>query len=358
MKKFIPAVAAILTLGMVFSGPAFAAPKDNPKSEKVQKVKENQQSNKGQTQQLKSIDKQLDKIEEKLTHYQEKLQNLYKPIEDLEGETADPTVEEETPESSDQGAEEQSSEQEDTKALSESGTEETNEDSSENESNVDAATANEEESEEEPISEDDSDSIDNDDTTEVDEEDSSIDEEAEEVEEELNEYPGYAGKFNALQNRLNAVNNRLGLLAAKGTAAEELQSRYGRIELLSTQINEVLTALKELQNDVQEKVDNDESAEELEPTKSEVPASKEWNIKFSQKLNEKTLSNLDIIVLDTAENLIETSISYSEETKSITIKPAQPYKAGETYTLYIGKDISGENGLKLKNSVKMTFSIE
>ncbi|OMF59315.1 hypothetical protein BK139_12985 [Paenibacillus sp. FSL R5-0490] len=299
MKNFTPAVAAVLALGMVFSGPAFAAPKDNPKSEKVQKVKENQQSNKGQTQQLKSIDKQLDKIEEKITHYQEKLQNLYKPIED----------------------------------------------------NVDV-------SEEEPIREDNSDSIDNDDTNEVDEADSSIDEEAGEVEEELNEYPGYAGKFNALQNRLDAVNNRLDSLAAKGTAAEEWQSRYGRIELLSTQINEVLTTLKELQNDVQEKVDNDESAEELEPTKSEVPASKEWNIKFSQKLNEKTLSNLDIIVLDTAENLIETSISYSEETKSITIKPAQPYKAGETYTLYIGKDISGENGLKLKNSVKMTFSIE
>lgn len=343
MKKFIPAVAAVLTLGMVFSGPAFAAPKDNPKSEKVQKVKENQQSNKDQTQQLKSIDKQLDKIEEKLTHYQEKLQNLYKPIEDLEGETADPTAEEETPESSDQGAEEQSSELEDTNALSESGKEETNEDSSENESNAAAAADNEDVSE---------------DTTEVDEVDSSIEEEAGEVEEELNEYPGYAGKFNALQNRLDAVNKRLDSFAAKGTAAEELQSRYGRIELLSTQINEVLTALKELQNDVQEKVDNDESAEELEPAKSEVPASKEWNIKFSQKLNEKTLSNLDIIVLDTAENLIETSISYSEETKSITIKPDQPYKAGETYTLYIGKDISGENGLKLRNSVKMTFSIE
>jgi len=64
------------------------------------------------------------------------------------------------------------------------------------------------------------------------------------------------------------------------------------------------------------------------------------------------------VVLDVDQNIVETSITYSEETNSIILTPLQPYESGESYTLFISNNISGENGSDLANSVKMEFSVE
>jgi hypothetical protein len=63
-------------------------------------------------------------------------------------------------------------------------------------------------------------------------------------------------------------------------------------------------------------------------------------------------------VLDANENLVEVQLSYDKQTNTLKVVPTQPYKSGETYTLYIGKDIEGENGFSLKHAVKVEFTVE
>ncbi|TSI05217.1 Ig-like domain-containing protein [Lysinibacillus sp. BW-2-10] len=321
MKKFVLTVAACVAIGGVGStGSVYAAPKDDVKQENVQQQKEKQQEkkqenqNKGQLNQLKSIDKQLDKIEEKLKFYQNKLPKLETPIDEL--------IEEEV---------------EDVKAEEPTSTDETSAPASTNEtSNSDQTEA--------PTQED---------VTEATEDT----EEDVEVEAELKQFSGYEGKFNALLNRLEAVTKRLDNLSKQGNASEALQERTQRLNSLKSEIETAITSLQSIQNKVKEEVNSDTKAEEKEVEEA-VEENKDWTIQFSKGLDISTLSNLDVIVLDDEQNLVETTISYLKETNSVKISSAQPYESGKTYTLYIGNDISSENGLNLKNSVKMPFTIK
>lgn len=182
------------------------------------------------------------------------------------------------------------------------------------------------------------------------------DNDEEDLEKELKQYSGYIGKFSALENRLNAVTNQLNKLSSKGVAEEELQARIDRVNALQKDIDKTLETLNEVQNKVKEKIQKDTTVKERKHVKAK--ANKKWKIKFSQHLDKKTLSHLDIVILDANQNIIETTISYSHKDKAVTVNPAQPYKVGETYTLYIGKEIQSAKGLNLENSVKMTFVVE
>ncbi|PAQ13349.1 hypothetical protein CD798_15655, partial [Bacillaceae bacterium SAOS 7] len=94
-RKIMPVIAAALATGTIFSGTAYAAPKDSqdvaynvkakgPNAEFVDQVK-----NQGQVNQLKSIDKQLDKIERILMEYKMKLNDIDEDDEDLDQDTDD-----------------------------------------------------------------------------------------------------------------------------------------------------------------------------------------------------------------------------------------------------------------------------
>ena len=185
--------------------------------------------------------------------------------------------------------------------------------------------------------------------------DAEIEDQVGEVEHELQGNPGYVGKFQALQNRLDAVKNQLDALSTKGVDSGTLQAYYDRVNALSVQINEGIAKVSQVQSKIQEKIKTDDRIQEKAPV-AEVPVMKPWNIKFNKKLDAKTLSNLNIIVLDQNQNLVETTYTYSEETKTITVTPLQQYKVGETYTLFIGKEIAGSDGTSLKNAIKMNFS--
>ncbi|RUL52207.1 Ig-like domain-containing protein [Lysinibacillus antri] len=346
MKKFVLTVAACVAIGGVGStGSVYAAPKDEVKQENVQQQKEKQQEkkqenqNKGQLNQLKSIDKQLDKIEEKLKFYKDKLPKLETPIDELvEEEVEDVKAEEpaSTDETSAPASTDETFNSDQTEALEES-------------DGVKDSEAEKETQTEAPIQED---------ATQAPEATEDTEEEVEvDVEAELKQFPGYEGKFNALLNRLEAVTKRLDNLSKQGNASEALQERTQRLNSLKSEIETAITSLQSIQNKVKEEVNSDTKAEEKEVEEA-VEENKDWTIQFSKGLDISTLSNLDIVVLDDEQNLVETTISYLKETNSVKISSAQPYESGKTYTLYIGNDISSENGLNLKNSVKMPFTIK
>lgn len=334
MKKVIPVVATtVLAMGVVFSGPAYAAPQEDAKSvvnnngKENKKDQERKQENKkedkkedkkpsqgkGQTQQLKSVDKQLDKIEEQLHHYQTKVSHIAVATSDS-AEVKEPVVTND------------SAEVEESTVTGDSTTVVTS-DSTYIEEDADQPT------------------------------DDEIEEQVGEVEHELQDNPGYAGKLHALQNRLAAVTKQLDALSAKGFDPERLQVYYDRITALHVKIDGVLATIGQVQTKIQEKIKTDDRIEEKAPVVEKSPV-KPWYIKFNKKLDAQTLSNLDIVVLDQNQNLVETTFTYSESDKTITVSPLQQYKLGETYTLFIGKEISDTNGKSLKNAIKMNFSIK
>ena len=355
-KKLPPMMAALLASGLILSAPTYAAPKENPKSEvhDTEKAKTNHKEkkaneNKGQIQQLKLVDKQLDKIEEKLSHYEEKLSDMTETAtEETEVKNED-TTEDTTLTNSEPTTEEVTSD-ESTYTSSEVT-------SSETTTTDPTITSTTESTDPKTTSDVTTDTENNDSTTEeiTDDEIKSEVEEVEEVENELKEKPGYTGKFTALQNRLNAVTNHLNSLAKKGVDSTELQKRYDRITTLDTKIEEIIATMSQVQNKVTEQINNETNVQEKQAVE-DAPVTKEWKIQFNKKLNANTLSNLNIIVLDSKGNLVETTFTYSTETKTITVSPLQEYVEGETYTLFIGKEISDIKGGSLKNAVKMKFT--
>ncbi|MFK2827099.1 Ig-like domain-containing protein [Bacillus sp. B190/17] len=372
-KKMTPVAAAVLAAGMMLSGPAYASPKDDAHTAHSTKVKE--QENKkdqnkhqdkhqdkqqhGQMKQLQSIDKQLDKIEKVLIKYQTKLTD----IEDNDDDQVEDGAETEDK----QDAEEQTEE----KPADESTTdgEKTEEQPQTDEQPVSETVENKAKASSEEIITNETvqptEEIEDNELTdtgdqeeaEAEDDDQDADDDEDEVENEVKEHPGYMGKFKALHNRLNAVTKQLDSLSSRGADKAALKERYDRIAALHKDIDAVLAAITQIQDKVKEEIDKDETVEERTPVKN-APVTKEWRIKFSKKLDAATLSELDIVVLDEQRNLVETTFSYSDATKTITVSPLQPYEAGKTYTLYIGKKISDTAGTNLKNSVKMNFTVK
>ncbi|MCP3761420.1 S-layer homology domain-containing protein [Domibacillus sp. A3M-37] len=319
-KKWTPAVAAVLAASVMFSGEGLAAPKEGT----PYNVEMNKKENQSQSRQFKSIDKQLSKIEEKLLHYKEKLNKIEE--DEKEGDVDQTDGVEEVEETDEEGSDEVSEDVSDEKGLTGAAASDIVEDAEEGtESNEDSA--DEEETDEE-----------------------------EEVEKELDDEPGYRGKFQALQNRLNAVSNQLTSLTSKGADPAAVEERQARIVLLKQEIADVLATIGQIEKAVQEEIELDDEAK-VEASKEDVSLTKEWTIKFSKKLNAGTLSTLDVVVVDSAGSLVETDFVYSNVTKSIILTPLQPYEPGEVYTLYIGKGIAGTDGVNLKKSVKMSFTI-
>ncbi|SFA53303.1 Ig-like domain-containing protein [Parageobacillus thermantarcticus] len=377
-KKLSMMVAAIFAAGSILSAPAFAEPKghnepsknheekkqDENKNGEKEKEKEKQKEQKGYTQQLKSIDKQLDKIEEKLRFYKNKLADLKE--EDSEEPVTEPTTEEEpsltapTGDDTVDNGTSPSGEQGETPAAGE-----TAEAPATNEAVANTAFQNEaNETGGETTSEESGTKTElADDSTETSEgveegpTDEEIEQEVEEIEEDVQENPSYIGKLHALENRLNAVKNRLDALSSKISDQALLQERYDRIEALRTEIQQLLSSMDNIGKKIKEQIEKDEEAEEKE-TVTGVPATKEWAVKFNKSLDEQTLSEIDFVVLDADGNVVETTIQYEDAERTVKVIPLQPYKSGQTYTLYIGKEIKDMKGLSLKKAVKMKFVVK
>ncbi|MEM1502825.1 S-layer homology domain-containing protein [Domibacillus sp. 8LH] len=323
-KKWTPAVAAVLAAGVMFSGEGitFAAQAESTPYNVLASQKENQ----GQAQQFKSIDKQLDKIEEKLIQYKEKMNKIKEEEKQEESDQTEEVVQpvEQTPTETppetpaEAPAEEQTPASDETVTTSADSVEETETDS-DDDSTVEEGT------------------------------------EEEQVEKDLEGQPGYRGKFGALENRLNAVSKQVASLASKGAEAAAVAERQARIDALKKDVAAVLASIGQIEKEVQAEIKADKTVKE-KAAKKGVALTKSWTIKFSKSLDADTVSTLDLVVMDAEGSLVETTFTYSDKTKSITLTPLQPYQKGAVYTLYIGKGIEGTDGVQLKHTVKMDFT--
>lgn len=180
---------------------------------------------------------------------------------------------------------------------------------------------------------------------------------AEELEEAVEEYNDYTGKFTSLSHRLDGISSQLDSLATRISDPALLTSRYERIEQLRLDLTAATDKINGIQNTVIKKIKNDYDAE-VKPEAPVEDALKPWNIKFSKPLDEQAISELNVVVVDSANNLIATTTTYDIATRSLAITPQQAYKTGERYTLFIDKEIKSHNGKTLKKSIKKTFYVK
>ena len=94
-------------------------------------------------------------------------------------------------------------------------------------------------------------------------------------------------------------------------------------------------------------------------SKWNVPADKDWTIKFNDKLDEKTITSENIYIQHHQTILDDVEILLNEDKKSVTVSsPENGYKTGEKYVLYIEKGVTSATGKGLNIPVKFEFSIE
>ncbi|MFF5996657.1 Ig-like domain-containing protein [Lysinibacillus sp. KU-BSD001] len=375
LKKSTATIAALFASSTILVNTSFAAPNDNVHKEvnvgqnaeqhnskkqqelekkiehdkklEEKKQKEHEKNLKGQEKKLESIDKQLNKIEEKITKYEVKFADLDDNDEDeIKEDDQEPTTnpDENTGETDSEEVNEENANAEETEATEEDDAEEETEATEEDDAEEETEATEEEGTEEE---------------TEATEEEGAEEETEdleEEIEEAVEEYNDYLGKFKALHNRLNAVVHQLDALNKKGVDSALVTERYDRVAALQEKLDAAVAKITQVQDQVIEKIKND-SAIEVKPAKEAKDPKKEWTVQFNKHLDEKALSELAVVVYDEQQNLVETTMTYNAEKKSIIITPTQAYKAGAQYTLYIGKEITSANGQGLKKSVKMNFTI-
>lgn len=174
------------------------------------------------------------------------------------------------------------------------------------------------------------------------------------IDKAANTNPDYSSKFTALQEQLDAITIELNAIKERGFGEDLLAPRYAKVVAIKGHVDEVLAAV----NAVQKAFIEDKTAEVKEAKKDITNVNKPWNVKFNKALDEKQLSEMDIVVLDENKKVVETVFSPTGDMKTVTITPVSPYAPQKTYTVYIGKKIAGANGQKIKNSVKMNFSVK
>ena len=94
--------------------------------------------------------------------------------------------------------------------------------------------------------------------------------------------------------------------------------------------------------------------------KTDVDPAKRWNVKFNRVIDEASVTNTGVYIEDeNGEVVIGTNAILAEDGKTILIEPpAEGYHSRKTYTLYIESSIISKSGKKLKQPVKMDFTIK
>lgn len=82
-----------------------------------------------------------------------------------------------------------------------------------------------------------------------------------------------------------------------------------------------------------------------------------WRIRFSSPLNPATVNNQTMYV--TSLNLVplNTKIRYDQANEYIEIEPVEAYAREESYILHITTNVQSAGGKRLKNEVKLQFSL-
>lgn len=82
-----------------------------------------------------------------------------------------------------------------------------------------------------------------------------------------------------------------------------------------------------------------------------------WRIRFSAPLNPATVNNQTMYVTSLNQTPLKTYIRYDTVNQYIEIEPIEPYAQNESYVLTITSRVQSQGGKKLKNDVKLQFSL-
>lgn len=90
---------------------------------------------------------------------------------------------------------------------------------------------------------------------------------------------------------------------------------------------------------------------------SDVDASKKWTIKFNKPVIEDKINLSNIYVADSEGNIVQTKILVANDKKSVSILPIKEYELGETYYIFVNKDLCKNIGNSIKG-FRMQFVIK
>ncbi len=91
--------------------------------------------------------------------------------------------------------------------------------------------------------------------------------------------------------------------------------------------------------------------------KDKVVADKEWQIKFTKTADSSTITKDNVYVTDLKGNRVEVEVSYGSD-NILKVTPVNPYKSGETYYLYISKNVKSRDKTALVNELRYQFTIK
>lgn len=95
------------------------------------------------------------------------------------------------------------------------------------------------------------------------------------------------------------------------------------------------------------------------PAKKDVAPDKVWTVEFNTAIDPKTIHSEDIYVVTVDGKQLFTPSYVQEDGRSITVlPPPDGYESGQTYTLFIKKQVQSANGRSLKAGYKMTFTVQ
>lgn len=90
-----------------------------------------------------------------------------------------------------------------------------------------------------------------------------------------------------------------------------------------------------------------------------VDPNKDWTLNFKGSVDEKSLDNSKIFVLDENNKIVNVNLSLnSNNDKQVMVKHITSYKSGKTYKLYITKDVKSKKNQNLRRAILVKFTIK
>lgn len=84
---------------------------------------------------------------------------------------------------------------------------------------------------------------------------------------------------------------------------------------------------------------------------------KEWTIRFNLDINQNTLTNDNIYIIDSSGKRISTTIT-DRQSRSVKVKPNEAYNENQTYTLHVTNNVYSLNNKQLTQEIKIPFVLQ
>ncbi|AKN34112.1 fibronectin [Clostridium carboxidivorans P7] len=88
-----------------------------------------------------------------------------------------------------------------------------------------------------------------------------------------------------------------------------------------------------------------------------VDQNKEWHLKFTKEADPSTVTSDNIYVTDSKGNKVDAKVS-CESDNVIKVSPVNSYKSGETYYIYISKNVTSKYSESLSEDLRYQFTVK